>query len=79
MTKERFGVGWTDPRAMLHGEAPKYAYQVRYSFGLDGETKRGYTVVKYDVLRTYLPEEVLASGLTREAAEGFIKLLKEDG
>lgn len=76
---ERFAVGWTDPRAMLYGGAPKYVYQVRYSFGLDGKTNRGYTVVKYDVLRTHLPEEVLASGLTRGAAEGFIKLLKEDG
>jgi hypothetical protein len=74
---ERYAVGWTDPRAMLYGEAPKYEYQVRYSFGRGNQPKRGYTVVKYDVTRTYLEAEVLAHGLTREAAEGFIKLLKE--
>jgi hypothetical protein len=74
---ERYVTGWTDPRMPTLKE-PKYAYQVRYSFGLDGKTKKGYMVVKYDITRTYLEAEVLAHGLTHEVADGFIKLLEEN-
>ena len=75
--QERFGAGWTDPRVLLYGEAPKYKHQVRYSFGLNGTTKKGYMVVKYEVARNW-KEEVLVDGLTLEEADGFLKLLEED-
>jgi hypothetical protein len=76
---ERYATGWSDPRVMMmYGGLPKWQYQIRYSFGLDGKTKRGYTVVKYDVVRTFLPEEMLAQGLTYAEAVGFEKLLKEE-
>jgi hypothetical protein len=73
-----FIASWSDPRVKAYGGEPRYKHQVRFSFGLEENiTKRGYMVVRYDVLRTYLPEEVLVHGLTREEAVGFEKLLKE--
>ena len=47
-------------------------YEFRYAFNPDG-----YQVVKRHVIHEDV-DEVLASGLTLEAAEGYLKLLKEE-
>lgn len=47
-------------------------YEVRYGF-----TPDGYQVIKRHVVHEDVVE-VLASGLTKETAEGYIKLLKEE-
>jgi hypothetical protein len=49
-----------------------WRYEFRYAFNPDG-----YQVVKQSLFHSDVAE-VLASGLTKEAAEGFIKLLKEN-
>ena len=59
--------GWTDPRM------PRFDfwyYAVGYAFAPDW-----YQVVKRHVVHEDVVE-VLASGLTLEAAEGYLKLLK---
>lgn len=71
--KDRYAYGWTDLRgaydAKLDGYFSEMVYEVRYGF-----TPDGYQVVK----RSFVRQEVLASGLTKEAAEGYLKLLKEE-
>ena len=60
--------GWPDPRM------PRFDfwhYEVRYGF-----TPDGYQVVKRHLVHGDVVQ-VLASDLTKETAEGFIKLLKE--
>jgi len=67
--KANYTFGWTDPRM------PKFDfwyYELRYAFVPDG-----YQVIKRHVVHEDVVE-VLASGLTKEAAVGFIKLLKEN-
>jgi hypothetical protein len=49
-----------------------WRYEFRYAFNPDG-----YQVVKQSLAHQDVVE-VLASGLTREVAEGYIKLLKEE-
>ena len=49
-----------------------YVYEVRYS-----ASPYRHQVVKRSLALNYVVK-VLASGLTREAAEGYIKLLKEE-
>lgn len=49
-----------------------YVYEVRYS-----ASPHRHQVVKRSVVHQGVVE-VLASGLTREVAEGYIKLLKEE-
>jgi len=69
MSRIEYGYGWTDPRM------PRFDfwfYEVRYASNPDG-----YKVVKRHVVHEDVVE-ILASGLTLEAAEGFIKLLKEN-
>ena len=73
--RERYVTGWTDPRVPRFES--EYVHQVRYTCGLDGKTKRGYTVVKYNLTRPEA-EQVLAQGLTLDEANGFLKLLKEE-
>lgn len=50
----------------------RYGYEVRYSFN-----PKGYEVVKRN-FNSGNVVEVVASGLKRDAAEGFIKILKEN-
>ena len=67
--------GWTDPRGMYDPRMPRldgYWYEVVYKF-----RPMGYAVVKRSVVHRDVVE-VLVNGLTHEAAEGFIKLLKEN-
>lgn len=65
--------GWADPRTMAGGwvEITEYRYEVSYRF-----IPKGYVVVKRNLVSQKV-EEVIASGLKRDAAEGFIKILKE--
>jgi hypothetical protein len=71
MSKTKYGYGWTDPR-MPRLDAYAYVYEVRYS-----ASPHRHQVVKRSLVHQYVVK-VIASGLTREAAEGYIKLLKED-
>lgn len=74
-TKEKYAYGWSDPRAAFDPRMPNFDfwfYEIRYAFNSDG-----YQVIKRHVVHEDVVE-VLASGLTKEAAEGFIKLLKEE-
>ena len=50
----------------------RYGYEIRYSFN-----PKGYEVVKRN-LNSGNVVEVVASGLKRDAAEGFIKILEEN-
>ena len=68
-TKDKYAYGWSDPRM------PRFDfwyYELRYAFNPDG-----YQVIKRHVVHEDVVE-VLASSLTKKAAEGFIKLLKEN-
>ena len=65
--KASYTFGWTDPRMPMF-------YLWRYEVFV---TPDGYQVVKKHLVHQDVVE-VLASGLTLETAEGFIKLLKED-
>ena len=69
MSKIKYGYGWHDPRMPNFG---LWRYEFRYAFNPDG-----YQVVKQSLAHQDVVE-VLASGLTREVAEGYIKLLKEE-
>jgi len=67
--------GWTDPRGIYDPRMPTFDFwyhEIRYAFVPDG-----YQVIKRHVVHEDVVE-VLASGLTKEAAVGFIKLLKEN-
>ena len=75
MSRTKYIYGWTDPRVFFgSGATPAamYRYEVRYSFN-----PKGYEVVKKNIFMNEVVE-VLASGLKRDAAEGFIKILKEN-
>ena len=52
-------------------EVIEYRYEMRYRF-----RPLGYEVVKRNLINQKV-EEVIASGLKRDAAEGFIKILGE--
>ena len=52
-------------------EVIEYQYEMRYRF-----RPLGYEVVKRNLVNQRV-EEVIASGLKRDAAEGFIKILGE--
>ena len=69
MSKTEYGYGWTDAR--MPSLVDRYGYEVRYSFN-----PNGYEVVKRN-LNSGNVVEVIASGLKRDAAEGFIKILGE--
>lgn len=73
MSKIEYGYGWADPKALAGSwvEVIKYRYEVMYKF-----RPLGYAVVKRNLVSNKV-EEVIASGLTYKAAEGFMKLLKE--
>ena len=64
--KASYPFGWTDPRMP---RLDSYVYEVFVS-------PDGYQVVKRSLVHQGVVE-VLASGLTQEVAEGFMKLLKE--
>jgi len=49
-----------------------WQYEVRYAFN-----PAGYQVVKQSLLHKDVAE-ILVSGLTKETADGYIKLLKEE-
>jgi hypothetical protein len=74
MSKTRYSYGWVDPRALAGTWVvlTEYRYEVRYRF-----RPLGYEVVKRNLTNQKI-EEVIASGLKRDAAEGFIKILKEN-
>jgi hypothetical protein len=77
MSKEKYVYGWGDPRMPLLGREAAYKYEMRPTYQI-----AWLPADKWKVLKTYDHmgrDEVLATNLTREAAEGFIKLLKEDG
>ena len=63
-----WSTGWADPRMP---KFDRYRYEMRYRF-----RPLGYEVVKRNLVSQKV-EEVVASGLKRDAAEGFIKILKE--
>jgi hypothetical protein len=66
MSRIEYGYGWSDPRM------PRFDLWFYEVF----VTPDGYQVVKKHLVHQDVVE-VLASGLTLETAEGFIKLLKE--
>jgi hypothetical protein len=73
--------GWIDPRS-IYGSP---TYGKAYTFEARKETgwfKRTYEVVrisKYAVHGDWKPYmEVLYSGLSKDAADGYVKLLKEE-
>jgi len=66
MSRIEYGYGWIDPRM------PRFDLWFYEVF----VTPDGYQVVKKHLVHQDVVE-VLASGLTLEVAEGFIKLLKE--
>jgi hypothetical protein len=73
MSKTEYGYGWPDPK--YDPRVPNFGlwqYQVRYAFNPDG-----YQVVKQSLLYKDVAE-ILASGLTKETADGYVKLLKEE-
>ena len=74
MSKTKYSYGWADPKALAGswGLLTEYQYEMRYSF-----MSLGYEVVKRNLINNEV-EEVIASGLKHAAAEGFIKLLKEN-
>lgn len=74
MSRTKYSYGWTDPRSLVGSwvEITEYQYEMRYRF-----RPLGYEVVKRN-LTSQKVEEVIASGLKRDAAEGFMKLLKEN-
>jgi hypothetical protein len=70
--KASYTFGWTDPKTLMRmPRLDGYWYEVVYKF-----RPMGYAVVKRSVVHRDVVE-VLVNGLTHEAAEGFIKLLKE--
>ena len=73
MSRIKYGYGWNDPRGVFdpRGAFDFWYYELRYAFVPDG-----YQVIKRHVVHEDVVE-ILASGLTKETAEGFIKLLKE--
>jgi hypothetical protein len=73
MSKTKYSYGWADYRSEIGVwlEITEYQYEMRYSFN-----PKGYEVVKRNLIN-YAVEEVVASGLKRDAAEGFIKILGE--
>jgi len=73
MSKTKYNYGWADPRSLAGAwvEITEYRYEMRYRF-----RPLGYEVIKRNLVHQGV-EEVIASGLKRDAAEGFIKLLKE--
>ena len=70
MSKTKYGYGWTDPR-MPWGA---YVYEVRRTSYLPWGK---WEVVKSSLLHSDV-NEVLATVDSRDAAEGYIKLLKEN-
>ena len=73
-----WSTGWADPRSLAGAwgagswvEITEYRYEMRYRF-----IPLGYEVVKRNLVSNKV-EEVVASGLKRDAAEGFIKILGE--
>jgi len=71
MSKTKYGYGWTDLRGAYDAKLDGYLSEMVYEVFVSPD---GYQVVK----RSFVREEVLASGLTKEAAEGYVKLLKEN-
>ena len=73
MSKTKYGYGWADPKALAGSWVllTEYQYEMRYRF-----RPLGYEVVKRNLVNQRV-EEVIASGLKRDAAEGFIKILGE--
>ena len=71
MSKTEYGYdsSWSDPRMPNFGF---WQYEVRYAF-----SPGGYQVVKQSLLHKDVAE-ILASGLTKETADGYVKLLKEE-
>ena len=69
-----WSTGWADPRSLAGSWVllTEYQYEMRYRF-----RPLGYEVVKRNLVNQRV-EEVIASGLKRDAAEGFIKILKEN-
>ena len=71
MSKTKYGYGWTDPRMP---KLDAYVYEVRRTSYLPwGKSE----VVKRSLLHSDV-YEVVAVVDSRETAEGFIKLLKEN-
>jgi hypothetical protein len=69
MSKTKYNYGWADPRMP---KFDRYRYEMRYGF-----MSPGYEVVKRNLTNNKV-EEVVANGLTHTAAEGYIKILKEN-
>lgn len=74
MSKTKYSYMYSDyrPEIGIWMEVIEYQYEMRYRF-----RPLGYEVVKRNLVNQRV-EEVIASGLKRAAAEGFIKLLKEN-
>jgi hypothetical protein len=73
MSKTKYSYERSDyrPEIGVWMEVIEYRYEMRYRF-----RPLGYEVIKRSLVHQGV-EEVIASGLTRNAAEGFIKILGE--
>jgi hypothetical protein len=70
--KDRYVVGFTDPRAMYSGEFLKD--YIRYKIKMSNWLPPKYTVVKYV---NGAEAQIMVSGVSKEVAEGYVKLLEE--
>jgi hypothetical protein len=82
MATERFNHGWTDPRGIFGQDSWVVTYEVHKEHRGNWEPCNTYSVVK--VTRTTTKpytKEPLYTGLSEEAAKGYVKLLTqpEDG
>ena len=73
MSRIKYGYGWNDPRGVFVPKMPRFDYWHYEVF----VTPDGCQVVKRHLVHGDVVQ-VLASGLTKETAEGYIKLLKEN-
>lgn len=78
MATERFSYGWTDPRGLFGGATAVVTYEVRKEYRKDWEPCDTYVVVKVTrtVNKPYY-KEPLYTGLSEEAARGYVKLLTQ--
>lgn len=79
MATERYGYGWSDPRGLFGGATAVVTYEIRreYDRWTWADT---YSVVR--VMRTFVSKqpyikEPLYTGLSEDAAKGYVKLLTQ--
>jgi hypothetical protein len=72
-TKDRYATGWSDPRGIFI--SPPLKDRIEYKTGMTNWFPPRYGVFKY--VNGALSETVV-DGVSQDAAQGYIKLLKEE-